>query len=319
MKNKAFTKLLKQLEKLTLSQSKRIEEFLHHKSTTESIEDSIGTADSCPYCHSESLHKWGMRSGLQRYRCKECHKTFNAVTLTPLARLQYKEQWLKYAADLKEGKSIRASAKDCHIHTSTSFRWRHRMLQIPLKTKADHLAGIVEFDETYFLESLKGERNLERKSRKRGGKASKRGISSEQKAVLIVRDRNGNTTDTVMEKSNQDTIAEIITPVVDKDALLCSDKKPVYEAFAKKYHFTLRTINLSKKEHTNGVVHVQNVNAYDSRLKAWMKRFNGVATKYLESYLGWMRLLDREKNITPKRLLAVFGQRSMICQPLVRT
>ena len=70
---------------------------------------------------------------------------------------------------------------------------------------------------------------------------------------------------------------------------------------------------------TNGIVHVQNVNAYDSRLKPWTKRFHGVATKYLENYLGWMRLLDREKNITAKQLLAVVGQRSMICQSLVRT
>lgn len=319
MQNKAFTKLLKQLEKLTFTQSKKAQEYLNNKCTMESIEDTIGTVYSCPYCHSDSLHKWGMRSGLQRYRCKVCHKTFNALTLTPLSRLQHKEQWLKYAANLKDGKSIRASAKECDIHPGTSFRWRHRMLQIPLKTKADHLTGIVELDEAYFLESHKGERDLERKPRKRGGKASKSGISSEQIAVLIVRDRSGNTTDAILEKSNQDTIAEVVAPVTDKDALLCSDKKPVYEAFARKYHFTLKTINLSRKEHTNGIVHVQNVNAYDSRLKTWMKRFNGVATKYLESYLGWMRLLDREKNIAPEQLLAMFGQRSMICQPLVRT
>ncbi len=193
------------------------------------------------------------------------------------------------------------------------------MLQIPLKTKADHLEGIVEFDETYFLESHKGERNLERKVRKRGGKASQRGVSSEQTAVLIVRDRSGKTTDAVLEKSNQDTIAEVIISAVDRDALLCSDTKPVYKAFANAYHYTLETINLSKNEHVDGIVHVQNVNAYDSRLKSWMKRFHGVATKYLESYLGWMRLLDREKNITAEQLLAVVGQRGMICQPLLRT
>ena len=34
-----------------------------------------------------------------------------------------------------------------------------------------------------------------------------------------------------------------------------------------------------------GVYHLQNVNAYDSRLKNWMGRFHGVATKYLENYL----------------------------------
>ena len=55
------------------------------------------------------------------------------------------------------------------------------------------------------------------------------------------------------------------------------------------------------------------------RLKAWMKHFHGVATKYLESYLGWMRLLDREKNITAKQLLAVISCRDFIIQPLMRT
>jgi len=38
---------------------------------------------------------------------------------------------------------------------------------------------------------------------------------------------------------------------------------------------------------------VQNVNAYDSRLKTWMNRFHGVATQYLEHYLGWRRWLER--------------------------
>lgn len=42
-----------------------------------------------------------------------------------------------------------------------------------------------------------------------------------------------------------------------------------------------------------GVFHIQNVNAYDSRLKTWMRRFNGIATKYLDNYLGWRRLLER--------------------------
>ena len=42
-----------------------------------------------------------------------------------------------------------------------------------------------------------------------------------------------------------------------------------------------------------GVYHVQNVNAYGSRLKTWMRRFNGVATCHLANYLGWRRFLDR--------------------------
>lgn len=34
------------------------------------------------------------------------------------------------------------------------------------------------------------------------------------------------------------------------------------------------------------VFHIQNVNAYRSHLKAWMERFYGVVTKYLENDLG---------------------------------
>lgn len=319
MHNKAFGKLLEQLQKLTFDQTKKVEKYLHKKSSIENLEEITGIVNHCPHCQSESFYKWGVRSGLQRYRCKECSKTFNALTHTALARLRHKEVWTDYAQDLIEGKSIRQCANHCNVDKSTTFRWRHRMLQVPTHTKAEHLHGIVEFDETYFLESHKGERHLERKPRKRGGKASQRGVSSEQTAVLVVRDRNGNTTDAVLTKSNQETVANVMLPVLDSDALLCSDTKPSYKAFAHKYHFILKTINASKKEHVKGIYHIQNVNAYDSRLKEWMKHFHGVATKYLDSYLGWMRLLDREKHITPKQLLAVISGRDFILQPLMRS
>ena len=39
-------------------------------------------------------------------------------------------------------------------------------------------------------------------------------------------------------------------------------------------------------------IHINNVNAYHSRLKEWMRRFHGVATKNLPNYLGWRRALE---------------------------
>jgi len=42
----------------------------------------------------------------------------------------------------------------------------------------------------------------------------------------------------------------------------------------------------------------------DSRLKIWMIRFDDVATKYLENYLGWRRGLERwGEQITPCAVL----------------
>jgi len=48
------------------------------------------------------------------------------------------------------------------------------------------------------LSSRKGERNLDRKARKRGGKASKRGLSDEQVPVLVAADRSGVTVSAVL-------------------------------------------------------------------------------------------------------------------------
>ena len=75
-------------------------------------------------------------------------------------------------------------------------------------------------------------------------------------------------------------------------------------------NITHKVINASAGEHVKeGAYHIQNVNAYDSRLKNWIRHFNGISTKYLESYLGWMRMLECEKNLTPARVLAISATR----------
>ncbi|RPG43975.1 MAG: hypothetical protein CBC34_005915, partial [Hyphomicrobiaceae bacterium TMED74] len=39
-----------------------------------------------------------------------------------------------------------------------------------------------------------------------------------------------------------------------------------------------------------------------SRFKGWMARFKGVASKYLPSYLGWRRMIERDgERLTPRQ------------------
>ena len=56
-------------------------------------------------------------------------------------------------------------------------------------------------------------------------------------------------------------------------------------------------------------LHINNVNAYHSRLKQWLTRFNGVATKNLPSYLGWRRALEAwgQQVDPPKWILSAIG------------
>ena len=111
--------------------------------------------------------------------------------------------------------------------------------------KPAHLQGIVEADETYFLESFKGRRNLPRPARQRGGKAAKRGLSDEQIPVLIARDRTTATTDAVLAHANTQAVRAILEPILDSDAVLCSDGSAVYVALAKQLHIAHQPVNLS--------------------------------------------------------------------------
>ena len=191
---------------------------------------------------------------------------------------------------------MRAAAKHCSVSKNTAFRWRHRFLRDAADHRAEQEAGIVEADETFFLESFKGQRSLPRPARSRGGVAHKRGINAEQIPVLVVRDRQGRTADFKLARLDAEHVQAVLAPLVARDAVLCTDSAGVYAAFARRYGITHRTINVRHgRRVVDGAFHIQSVNAYDSRLKSWMIPFHGVATKYLTNYLGWRRMLERHK------------------------
>ncbi len=295
MRTEDFHRWLAQADELTPSQRQQTIEGLRLEiQPTDVLGSILGAEPHCPHCHHASCMRWGNAHGLARYRCRACHKTFNALTGTPLAHLRHRECWPTYAEALIEATTVREAARRCGVHKDTSFRWRHRFLALPAQAKPAHLHGIVEADETYFLESHKGERDLPRPPRKRGGVAAKRGLSEEQIPVLVARDRSANTTDAILGKADTRAVRTVLEPVVDPDAVLCSDGNAIYRCFAEQAHLAHKPVNLSAGIRVvDNAFHIQNVNAYDSRLKVWMIRFHGVATKYLSNYLGWRRCLER--------------------------
>lgn len=306
MRIEDFQFWLSEAKELTPSQLQQTVEYLNQEKEPEQVIGSIVESNpSCPHCHHTPCGRWGNAHGLPRYHCSACGKTFNALTGTPLAHLRHRECWMKYALSMIAGETVRAAAHHCGIHKNTSFRWRHRFLASLAQAKPLHLHGIVEADETYFLESYKGSRELPRPPRKRGGKAAKRGLSTEQIPVLIARDRSAATTDAVLQSANTQAVRAVLEPIIDHDAILCSDGSPVYVALAKQLHIAHQPVNISAGIRVvDEAFHIQNVNAYDSRLKGWMARFHGVATKYLPNYLGWRRILERfSDSLTPDLFL----------------
>jgi transposase-like protein len=273
-------------------------------SPIQTIEASFQAEPECPHCQSKKLQKWGSAHELQRYRCKACKKTFNALTGTPLAQLHKRELWQQHSQALIDGLSLRKVGVRIGVSLPTAFRWRHRFLKAPKALKAKKLHGIVEADETFFLYSEKGKRNLTRTPRKRGGKAAKCGLSAEQVPVLIARDRTKATTDQILPDRSEKSVTEVLKPVVAQDAVLVTDGDKAFGAFADNAKILHIGLVASKGEHSYEEFHFQNVNAYTSGLKCWMIRFKGVATKYLDTYLGWNRLNDRDgSTLTANSLL----------------
>ena len=311
MKAVDFRTLVEQLGDLSQTQREALVEALTAKGSDEEvialIETRFAAAPACGHCGSAEFKLWGSASDLKRYKCKACGRTFNALTGTPLAGLRLREKWLDYACALVDGVSLRKAAERTDIHLETSFRWRHRFLAASKDKKASAVTGIVEADETFILKSAKGSRKLVgRAPRKRGGKAKKRGLSTdEHDAILIVRDRHGETTDAILADLSAETIGAHLRPVVARDAVLVTDGNKAYEAFAAVTDITQIALVASAGERTIGCYHTQNVSAYQSRFKLWMVRFNGVASKYLPSYLGWRRMIERDGDrLTPRHCLS---------------
>jgi len=153
MKSAEFHRMLDELGCLTRSQRHRLRDELDRKVLASEVVTLLdGHEDvqqACPHCHGERIYKWGSSAGLQRYRCRQCLRTFNALTHTPLARLRHKEKWQSYGEALIDGLSVRKAAARCGVAKNTSFKWRHRFLQSPSIQKAEQMQGIAEADETF--------------------------------------------------------------------------------------------------------------------------------------------------------------------------
>lgn len=309
MEHRKFKKILGELkDDLTSAQIETLNKALANRGDLDEIcrliEQSFERDKKCTHCGEKNLQRCGKSSGLQRWLCMTCNRSFNALTGTSLAHLRHKERWLGYMRALIDGLSVRKSAAESNISTNTSFRWRHRFLERKKQANNQLLNGIGEVDETFFRESFKGLRNMPRKAKKRGQKASRPGLSKEQIPVLIARDRHGSHIDAVLPDRSKKAVSNVLKGRISKDTILCTESDRAIIAFAKDEELQCEVFVASAGEHGRGYVHVQNVNGYISRLKKWMARFNGVATKYLASYLGWRRMLDlRGPIVTPENCL----------------
>jgi len=252
----------------------------------------------CPHCKSDDIYGHGVYKGRKRYMCKSCEKTFNDFTGTAISGIKKTKEFQEYLSLVVESVTIRKASSKIGVNVKTIFDWRHKLLSSLSIMNGQTFSGIVECDDKQVNISNKGERNLEREPYKRpSDRETKRGVSNDKVSIMVATDRNGNSTMRVAKigRVDADSIEKTIGGLVVSENVLCSDSHPSIIAWAKGKKLEHHTFVASRQHIKDKCYHVQHVNSIDSLYEKWVKKFNGVSTKYLNQYLNWFVFLEKVK------------------------
>lgn len=147
--------LLSRLNEKKSGQENEANKLVHNAET--------GKIVACPHCGSATIVKTGTKNGRQRYRCKDCRKTFSDTTGTLHQHSKLtKAQWLGLIKGIILNLSIRKIADDIGASAQTVWYNKQKICNAlgELFPEQDNkFNGIVECDEYMVRLSFKGKRD----------------------------------------------------------------------------------------------------------------------------------------------------------------
>lgn len=225
---------------------------------------------TCPHCHRLKIVKNGhTKLGVQTYKCKDCNKRFNDLTLTIFSNshLTY-EQIEIFLRCFKDKVTLRKTAKRMNVDKNTVHLLRLKIINSFQEARQTiKLSGEVEADEIYKSINLKGTKKnkMPRYSKPRTSKGTTaRGISSHKVCIESAIDEFDNMFLEIVGTGpiTSDMVKKSLGEKLDNVKKLVTDCKSSYEKLA-------------------------NINSLHSGLATFLSSFRGVSTKHLQSYLDW--------------------------------
>lgn len=292
--------LYRHLEDIKTDDNKEIDSIIN-------IFESEGCHQRCPHCQSSKFKKHGPYKDRQRYKCKTCDRTFNEFTGTVWHYIHDKDKFRQYFQCLAEQKTLLECTISLEICMQTAFYWRHKILLAFEKVDLQLLRKHIQADETVILESCKGNPKQvaknQRAARKRGGTSKGGGFSDDQMCILVACDENKNAilkyvgNGRLTKQQVFNALGSSILKQRVHRAIFVTDRSSSFPSFAKEKRLIHETVISKYKQYVNPQgFHIQAVNAIHHRLKRWLSKFNGVATKYMQNYLNFFRLWDKFTN-----------------------
>lgn len=248
----------------------------------------------CPHCSARGALKWGRFSGRQRYRCRECGRTFSTFTSSPLYHLKRPDLWSGFLWCMEGRLTVRRTGTILAIDKDTALRWRHRVLEHWRQEGRRRLAGQVVVGDFPIAVNRKGSRSLDRPPRKRGVAFEIVGADAGSVSILVGLERPPN------QPRSRDTRSLWIASV---------PKRPLrridYETGLRSpLHRGIELVgsggpasHLARYAHGAGLKYRCEPRAFfplevwevRHELRAWLRPFRGVATRRLDNYLEWYR------------------------------
>lgn len=266
-------------------------------------EARFATGATCPHCASRAIQRWGTFSGRQRYRCTKCRRTFSDLTDSVLAYTKRLSCWPDFMVCWHGARTVRRTAQLAGVHSTTAFRWRHRLCDAVRSAEQPELHGLTEAIELKFAYSQKGQRTPQPQRRPRTVLEQRR---RRPVSVVILRDRRGVVAGDVAGGVRPSTgqLLRLYGNLLQSDAVLLSAHRryaPI-AVFARALGVPHVRVAVHERD---PLFHLANATSHAHRLRAWLEPFRGVATRYLSNYLCWYRQLEPLlPDVAARRLLA---------------
>jgi transposase-like protein len=268
-----------------------------HRKVSESREAEMinsYTPTKCPFCAAEKFKKSGhTKSGVQRYMCIECRKTFLPTTGTIFDEHRISiSEWTEYCLNIFRHVSITADSWNNKNAFTTSRYWLQKLfLTLEDVQESIVLSGKVWLDETYH--SVRSE-DIIRKDN--GDKL--RGLSQNQICIGVATDKCY--TVLVVEgtgKPSQKKTSEAFRNHIEKGSMLIHDKETAHRRLVKE--LSLKSTAFSSKE-LKGLPDKENpmnpVNRVQNILKRFLNSHSGFDRKELQNWLNLFAFISNPPN-----------------------
>lgn len=275
----------------------------HHSHDFQLLEKMIADESkelSCPKCHSLNFNKHGLdKNGTQRYKCKECGKTFNnAKNSLFFSGKVNLSAWLVFLECILSGTSTKVACINAKISTVTGSEWMKKIFKA-ISNYQDNiiLQGDVFIDETYIHEDSSKLFFYDEIGKIKKVKKQPRGISRNKICILVATDKMHSFAKIICHGRPQRILNYAVCKQhLGNDVHLIGDQDTSLTYTVKRMKLKRTTYKVNTEE---AYEKLEPIDQLCSRFKYFISKHRGFKKELLQDYINLFIFIENEnrKNI----------------------